>query len=265
MCRPRMSSTDVTTLEPCAWLLDYEGFGRLSGIRPDSPPCALPAGLRGWVAQVRLVDEYAHPMDAEVRDYRCQHRDTPEWKAAHRKHWATRHTKEKHMADTKDLYLPSNVEAIATAPSVMASVGAPDAPPDIMSLIPQDGSASLVTVLLALIVTAGAIAWKFGPGWLEAKREREAKQAELEEKRIDQQSNQHGDCKVARDELALQIASVESQASSLSARVEELAVKVQQQASLAVGDDDLGKKVARIEKALKALAKAPSAPKKGKS
>ena len=169
------------------------------------------------------------------------------------------------MADMKDVYLPSNVEAIATAPSVTASVGAPDAPPDIMALMPKDGSASLVTVLLALIVMAGAIAWKFGPNWLEAKREREAKQAELEEKRIDQQSSQHGDCKVARDELALQVASVESQAAGLSARVDELAGKVEQQGSLAVGGDDVEKRVSKLEKALKALTKAPSAPKKGKS
>jgi len=260
-----MSSTDATTLAPCAWPLDYEGFGRLSDLRPDAPPCAIPRGFRGWVAQEVLVDEYGHEVDVDGIDYRCQHQETREWQAAHRKHWATRHAKEKHMADTKDVYLPNNVEAIATAPSVTASVGAPDAPPDIMALMPKDGSASLVTVLLALIVTAGAVAWKFGPGWLEAKREREAKQAELEEKRIDQQSSQHGECKVARDELALKVASVESQASSLSARVEELAGKVEQQGSLAIGGDDVTKKVAKLEKALKALTKAPSATKKGKS
>lgn len=260
-----MSSTDATTLAPCVWPLDYKGFGRLSDLRPDAPPCAIPRSFRGWVAQEVLVDEYGHEVDVDGIDYRCQHRETPEWQAAHRKHWATRHAKEKHMADTKDVYLPSNVEAIATGPSVTASVGVSEAPPDIMALMPKDGSASVITVLLALIVTAGAVAWKFGPGWMEAKRKREAKQAELEEKRIDQQSSQHIDCKVARDQLEVAIASVESQASSLSARVEELAVKVEQQASLAVGDDDLGKKVARIEKALKALAKAPSAPKKGKS
>ena len=146
-----------------------------------------------------------------------------------------------------------------------ASVGIPDAPPDVMALIPKDGSASIITVLLALIVTAGAVAWKFGPGWIEAKREREAKQAELEEKRIDQRSSQHGECKVARDELALKVSSVEAQASSLSARVEELAGKVEQQSSLAVGGDDVAKKVAKLEKALKALTKAPSARKKGKT
>ena len=261
-----MSSTDATTLAPCAWPLDEHGYARLSDLRLDAPPCALPEGLRGWVAQERLVDEYGHEVDVDGVDYRCQHRDTPEWQDAHRKHWSRRNaTKEKHMADTKDVYLPSNVEAIATAPSVTSSVGVSDAPPDIMALMPKDGSASVITVLLALIVTAGAVAWKFGPGWLEAKREREAKQAELEEKKLDQQASQHVDCRVARDQLEVAIASVESQASSLSARVEELAGKVEQQGSLAVGDDDVSKKVAKLEKALKALAKAPSAPKKGKS
>ena len=158
-------------------------------------------------------------------------------------------------------------EVVPPAPVVTtASVGIPhDAPPDIMALLPKDGSASVVTVLLALIVTAGAVAWKFGPGWMEAKREREAKQAELEEKRLDQQTSQHVDCTVAREQLEVKVASVESQASSLSARVEELAGKVQEQGSLAVGDDDVSKKVAKLEKALKALTKAPRAPKKGKS
>ena len=257
-----MSSTDTTTLAFCAWPLDEHGYARLSDLRLDSPPCALPEGLRGWVAQERLVDEYGHEVDVDGVDYRCQHRDTPEWKAAHRKHWATQAApKEKHMDEVK---LP---EVVAPAPVVTtASVGVPhDAPPDVMALIPKDGSASVVTVLLALIVTAGAIAWKFGPGWLEAKREREGKQSELEEKKLDQQASQHVDCKVAREQLEVKIALVESTCVGLSDRIYELAGKVEQQGSLAVGDDDVSKKVAKLEKALKALAKAPSAPKKGKS
>jgi uncharacterized protein HemX len=147
-----------------------------------------------------------------------------------------------------------------------ASVGVPnDAPPDIMALVPKDGSASVITVLLAIIVTAGAVAWKFGPGWMEAKREREAKQAELEEKKLDQQASQHVDCKVAREQLEAKIASVESTSAGLSAQIDELADKVEHQGSLAVGGDNLAKRVGRLEKALKALTKAPSAPKKGKS
>jgi hypothetical protein len=261
-----MSSTDATTLAPCAWPLDYEGFGRLSDVRADEPPCALPQGFRGWVTSVLLVDEYGHPMDVEVRDYRCEHRDTLEWKATHHKHWSMRAApKENPMDEVK----PPEVvpPALAATPvATTATVAVPhDAPPDIMALLPKDGNASLVTVLLALIVTAGAVAWKFGPGWLEAKREREAKQAELEEKRIDQQSRQHGECKVARDELAAKVTSVESQVGGLSARIDEFAGKVEQQSSLAVGGDDLAKKVGKLEKALKALTKAPSAPTKGKS
>jgi len=214
------------------------------------------------VAQERLVDEYGHEVDVDGVDYRCQHRDTPEWKAAHRKPLVTRAVaKEKPMDEVK---LP---EVVAPAPVVAtASVGVPrDAPPDIMALIPKDGGASVVTVLLALIVTAGAVAWKFGPGWMEAKREREAKQAELEEKKLDQQASQHIECKVARDLLDAKVASVESTAAGLSARIDELAGKVEQQGSLAVGGDDVEKRVGKVEKALKALQKAPSAPKKGKS
>jgi hypothetical protein len=257
-----MSSTDAATLAPCAWPLDEHGYARLSDLRLDSPPCALPEGLRGWVAQERLVDEYGHEVDVDGVDYRCQHRDTPEWKAAHRKHWAKQSgPKEKPMEEIK---LP---EVVPPAPVVTtASVGVPhDAPPDVMSLIPKDGSASVVTVLLALIVTAGAVAWKFGPGWMDAKREREAKRAELEEKKLDQQASQHVECKVARDQLEVKIALVESTCVGLSDRIYELAGKVEQQGSLAVGGDDLAKKVGKLEKALKALTKAPSAPKKGKS
>lgn len=261
-----MSSTDATTLAPCAWPLDERGFARLSDLRDDVPPCALPTRLRGWVAQVRLVDEYGHEVGSETHGYRCTHRDTPEWKAAHRKHWSQRiPTKEAHMEEVEQVQVGPQMPMPAPV-ATTASVAVPhDAPPDIMALLPKDGSASLVTVLLALIVMVGAIAWKFGPGWLEAKREREAKQAELEEKKLDQQASQHADCKVARDELAFKVASLEAQASNLATRVEELAVKVEEQASLAVGGDDLAKKVGKLEKALKALTKAPSAPKKGKS
>jgi hypothetical protein len=261
-----MSSTDTTTLAPCAWPLDEHGYARLSDLRDDAPPCALPAGLRGWVAQERLVDEYGHEVDVDGVDYRCQHRDTPEWQAAHRKPSVTRPVaKEKPMDEVK---LPEVVPpALTPAPvATTATVAVPhDGPPDVMALIPKDGSASLVTVLLALIVTAGAVAWKFGPGWLEAKREREAKQAELEEKKLDQQSSQHIECKVAREQLEGKVASVESMTAGLSARVDELAGKVEQQGSLAVGGNDVEKRVGKLEKALKALAKAPSAPKKGKS
>ena len=259
-----MSSTDATTLAPCAWPLDENGYARLSDLRVDAPPCALPNGLRGWIAQERLVDEYGHEVDVDGVDYRCEHKDTPEWKTAHRKHWATRAAaKERHMDEVTH---PEVVPQLPAPVVTTASVGAShDAPPDIMALVPKDGSASVITVLLALIVTAGAVAWKFGPGWMEAKREREAKLAELEEKKIDQQSSQHIECKVARDELSLKVASVESTSAGLSARVDELAGKVEQQGSLAVGGDDLAKKVGKLEKAFKALAKAPSAPKKGKS
>ena len=158
-------------------------------------------------------------------------------------------------------------EVVPPAPVVTtASVGVPlDVPPNIMALMPKDGSASIITVLLALIVTAGAVAWKFGPGWMEAKRERETKQAELEEKRIDQQSSQHIECKVARDQVEARVASVESTTAGLSARVDELAGKVEQQRSLAVGGDDVEKRVGKVEKALKTLQKAQAAPKKGKS
>ena len=257
-----MSSTDTTTLAPCAWPLDEHGYARLSDLRVDAPPCALPEGLRGWVAQERLVDEYGHEVDVDGVDYRCQHRDTPEWKAAHRKHWAKQSgPKEKPMEEVK---LPA---VVPPAPGeTTASVGVPnDAPPDIMALVPKDGSASVITVLLAIIVTAGAVAWKFGPGWMDAKREREAKQAELEEKRLDQQASQHVDCTVAREQLEVKIALVESTCVGLSDRIYELAGKVEQQGSLAVGGDDLAKKVGKLEKALKVLTKAPRAPKKGKT
>jgi hypothetical protein len=257
-----MSSTDATTLTPCAWPLDEQGYGRLSDLRLDAPPCALPSGFRGWVSSVRLVDEYGHEVDVDGVDYRCEHRDTPEWKAAHRKHSAARATsKEEPMEEVR------SPEVVTPAPVMMTtSVAVPhDAPPDVMALIPKDGSASLVTVLLAVIVTAGAVAWKFGPGWMEAKREREAKQAELEEKKLDQQASQHIECKVARDLLDAKVASVESQAAGLSARVDELAGKVEQQGALAVGGDDVEKRVGKVEKALKTLQRAQAALKKGKS
>jgi hypothetical protein len=261
-----MSSTDITTLAPCAWPLDADGYGRLSDLRLDAPPCALPRGFRGWVLSVQLVDEYGHPMDAELRDYRCEHRDTSEWKVAHRKQWSTRAAaKEKPMDEVKP---PEVVPPVMVSAPVVttAAVAVPaDAPPDVMALIPKDGSASVLTVLLALIVMAGAVAWKFGPGWMEAKREREAKQLELEEKKLEQQASQHVECKVARDELALKVAWIESQSAGLSARVDEIAGKIEQQGSLAVAGDDADKRLGKVEKALKTLQRAQAALKKGKS
>ena len=217
------------------------------------------------VLHAEVVDKHGHRVDGDADPKAkngCDHRDTPEWKAEHRKHWTTRAApKEKHMDESK------HPEVVPPAPVVTtASVGVPlDVPPNIMALIPKDGSASVVTVMLALVAMAGAVAWKFGPGWMEAKREREAKQAELEEKRIDQQASQHIDCRVARDQVEVRIASVESTSAGLSARIDELAGKVEQHGSLSVGGDDLAKKVGKLEKAFKDFAKAPSASEKGKS
>jgi hypothetical protein len=224
--------------------------------------CPLPFVENGGhcvlVLQEEIVDKHGHKLDGDADPKAkngCDHRDTAEWKAAHQKPSVTRAVaKEKPMDEIK------HPEVVPPAPVVTtASVGVPlDVPPNIMALMPKDGSASIITVLLALIVTAGAVAWKFGPGWMEAKRERETKQAELEEKRIDQQSSQHIECKVARDQVEARVASVESTATGLSARVDELAGKVEQNGSLSVGGDDLAEKVGKLEKAIKALKKAKS-------
>ena len=143
---------------------------------------------------------------------------------------------------------PEAQQPVAT----VASVGVPANGIDLSAVMPKDGNATFITVLLAFIVVAGGLAWKFLPGHLKAHNEREAKKLELEEQRIGIQQNQQQGCE--QRHLA-----VEKRVAEVEAKVGQLAAKAEHSASLGAGGEadealeDLEDRLSKVERTVKSL------------
>jgi uncharacterized protein HemX len=216
----------------CDWKLDKNGFASDTHEPPGG--CRLPPGFKGWAFTASSVDEHGHVVDEDAHPaWACQHRDTPEWRAAHqRAKLLTRRevVKEKKMD-------PQNPPAEAAAPKTVAAVGVPAVPSaDDLSRIAANAGGGATGVLMALIavVGGGGAVWKF----LQSKQKAAAKRDELaHEQRMKelelQADNQkrddekHGECKASRVALVAKIESAESQLrlaeSTLSALRDQLA------------------------------------------
>ena len=210
----------------CNWPLDKEGLAPADSIVPGEG-CDPPKGFKGFVIGAQIVDEHGHLLDGDWDPKGrngCQHTDTPEWKAAHRKV----HHKEKVMADVVEVPAPAPVPE---APATVASVGAPDLLGQVQQLMPKDGNATGVTAVLAALVVVGGLLYKLGPNLLKARNEREMKKLEIEEKKLEQQNDQHQACTAARvalegrvTQLAARIEQVDAMCSSISHKVEETSI-----------------------------------------
>jgi hypothetical protein len=204
-----------------------------------------------WVLAVGVADKYGHALDGDWDPKGrngCSHVDSPEWKAAHR---AVK--TQAPQVVPQEVAMEEVQPAEAHPAATVAAVGVPAGGVDISAIMPKDGNASVITVLLALIVVVGGLAWKFLPGHLKALNEREAKKLELEEQRIGIQQNQQQGCE--QRHLA-----VEQRVADLDARVAAMSAKVEQSASLTAGGGDYGEaleemasRVSKVERAVKTL------------
>lgn len=268
--------------------------------------CRIPANRQlCFGSPVTIEDRHGHDLDGDydpLGHKGCQHKDTPEWKQAHRKS-----KKETPMSEQKTENPVASAALTATpVPETLAVAVTPAPPPavtqttatvgvdaavnQIKALLPAGTDASpglLIGGAAGLAVVGAAV--KMGPGLLKARAERLANEKErahelemeklkLEEKRVKNQKSekqseksddQHGQCTAARLALEVRVAAAEQKSAALEARLIEVAARAEKAVSSApsmdLGDfdpEDLEDRLKKLEKALKPAA--PSAKKKRK-
>jgi DNA repair exonuclease SbcCD ATPase subunit len=273
----------------CNWKLDANGFANIKDLVEPEGGCRLPPGLRGWKSDVALVDENGHPADSDdpAAD-KCNHRDTPEWRAAHqRAKLPARHPVVKKETKMEE-QIPAPV-AVPEVPKTVAAVGVPAVPSaDDLSRIAAHAGGGMNGILMALIavVGGGGAVWKY----LQSKQKASAKKDELaHEQRMKelelQADNQkrdddkHGECESKRAALAAKVESAESQLrlaesalsnlrdqlAAVAAKADSAAEKAEKASSLSAsaGSSDeaeevlasLSKRISKLETAVKAKGK----------
>jgi hypothetical protein len=109
----------------------------------------------------------------------------------------------------------AEASAASAAPTV-ASVGAQeDLFAGIQKLIPSQGGASGVTVMLAALAIVGGIALKFGPAFMKSRTELKLKQMELEEKKLESAQEANAEVKSEIASLDVRVSAVESKVKKL--------------------------------------------------
>lgn len=211
--------------------------------------CQLDASDGGlcFSASLEISDRHGHLIDGDSDPLGadgCNHRNTPEWIAEHRKH-------------ERDSSMSQETISITHPPApgpMTATVGVPDnAIEQVKSLIPADGNATGSTVLLALVgVAGGGAAFKLYQNFAKNNAEKSERSHELEMKRLElehqsKQSDSHQTCAIERAQLEARVA-------ALTGRLEEIAAKAEKTSASSLGDfdaDDVEQRLAKIEKALK--------------
>lgn len=204
---------------PCEWTPDDAGYVSMREMAANVA-CPIPPDLRGFALSSVILDEHGHVLDGD-RDPKgmngCDHRDTPEWRAAHRR---LGKAKEAVVAETKSVP-EERPEAAATT----ATIGVDAAVAQVKSLAPEGASAGLLIGGAAVLAVIGA-AVKFGPTMLknraeaaEREHEREMKRLELEEQKARQNDDQHQKCSVERAALEAKVTAVESSLSGVTSRL----------------------------------------------
>ncbi len=259
---------------PCEWKFDDAGYVSLRDLLAN-PDCPIPVGL-SFATATAVIDKHGHPLDGDhdpaAKDG-CDHRDTPEWKAEHS---AENTPKEAPMSEAKSVLEGSSADvplAVPSAPAIptTATVGVDAAVAQVKALVPEGAGPGLLIGGAAVLAVIGA-AIKFGPQMMknraeaaEREHERELKRLEIEEKKAQQQDDQHGKCATERAMLESKVSAVESSLSNVETKVAQVAQEVR-----AIGErpmpvaefdaEEIEERLAKVEKALK-----PSKPaKKGK-
>ena len=179
-----------------------------------------------------IRDKFGHLLDGDWDSkgaHGCQHRDTPEWKAAHPRRVVAR---EKPMNEPENHHTEPAAVAQGEAHGVQSSVGVPeDFSFDLSKVLPADGSISPLAATLGGLAIVGGVALKVVPSWLRGRTEMatqrlalKAKRMELEQKSKEQQQSgdcvsRHAACLAAIATLEERVKLVEFQSDSLSSQI----------------------------------------------
>ncbi len=152
---------------PCPWPMDETGHVNVRDIRPDPEPCRAPDGFKGWISRVALINPDGTEAD----------RDTFE-----------------EPPRRKPMSLPRQMPTVDDVPPVetVPSVSVPSNLPDLKAMIPADGKITGATVAMALVAVAGSGAV------IKLVKDHLDRKADLKEKELDKQQNDHGQCEMAR-------------------------------------------------------------------
>lgn len=219
--------------------------------------CRLPVdtGALCFGAAEVIVDKHGHELDGDLDplgSHGCDHRDTPEWQ--------TEHAALAMKGDDMEPRSESSAEVHsdpALVPPTVASVGSVDhAIEQVKSLAGHDaGPGLLIAGAAALAVVTAAI--KIVPNWLKGKQELEEKRLEIESQKAQQQDDQHGKCSAERAMLEAKVAALQQKLGEIEAKAEKAGA-----ASMSLDGfdpDALEERLAKLEKATKAAAKAAKA------
>lgn len=155
-----------------------------------------------------------------------------------------------------------------------ATVSVDQAVAQVKSLVPADTSPALLIGGAAVLAVVGG-ALKFGPSILKARaearerdHEREMRKLEIEEKKAEQNDEQHGSCAAERATLSAKVTAVESKVDGLTNKVDEVGRRVEKAvSSVPQFDEDfdpesIEERLARLERAAKATKAAKTAKKR---
>jgi len=250
--------TDVRP--PCRFpddLRDANGCLPLSSLLTGMGDCRveLADGERlCFASEMVMQDRNGHVVDGDHDPEAangCDHRDTPEWKAAHDER------REQQMEEIKPGDVVASVPVSAPEPvATTATVSVDAAVSQTKELLGKDAGPGLLIAGAAVLAIVGA-AVKIVPTWLKGKQELEAKRIEAEQARSEKQDDNHQKCSAERAMLEAKVAALQSKLDIVEAKAEKAG-----SASLNMGDfdpEELQERLAKIEKALKAKPKGKKA------
>jgi hypothetical protein len=175
--------------------MDETGHVNVRDIRPDPEPCRVPDGFRGWISRVALFKPDGTEVDHDT------FQDPP---------------RKKHMSLPRQMPIIDDVPPVETVPSVAV----PSDLPDLKAMIPADGKITGATVAMALVAVAGSGAV------IKLVKDHLDRKADLKEKELDKQQNDHGQCEMARaadsEKTRVALAAVEERLRVLEGRVSTL-------------------------------------------
>ena len=222
------------------------------------PPFALQAdGDCALVLSSSILDKHGHLLDGDhdpkAKDG-CDHRDTPEWKAEHRKTG-----RETRMPEHKE---DQAVVAQAQPTGIKAEVGVPSF--DLSKVIPADGAISPLAATLGALAIGAGVALKVVPSWLKSQAEMATKRLELKAKRMElehqsKRDEKGGDCASRHAAALAALSAIEERLGSLEAKADGLAHEIESvkhsASSLSFdGDDGDIDRLEALEKKIAALA-----------
>lgn len=259
----------------CEWTPDASGYVPFQQILANRD-CPIPPEVKGFSIGQTIADQHGHALDGDydpLGEAGCQHRDTPEWKAAH----PPRRKQEVKMEETVQTVTPppvllaSSITEVPAPAETTATVGVEQAISQVKALVPEGADVSPALMIggaCGLAVVGAAI--KFGPQVMKARHEAKMKQLEIEQERHQKEDDEgHQKCGIERAALEVRVTQAQANMSALATRLDSIAERLEALAKrpapepLDLDTDALDERLDKIEATLKGLTK-PAAKAKGK-